>query len=429
MPEETTIVAPATPATTPVQSFSPPKQTKVSLTPEQPKAPPKEVLNREFSMGDFKPGESAPIQLPEQQLTDDEKETQEAARKLAKRGAELRKQEQEGKKDDKPGEQVQDEKQGTHTKPSTSVEGVLKPPQAKETSKTGEQANQQVKGKSDIVPISPVQPAGRDYTGFSQDEVKVLKQMSNEAFEFASKTIKENKELSKLKDSTYLQHPDAYTLSPDYRQAQNEIQFATVEGNGWRDALLLCRQGKPFKLPQGINTETGQLVWSDQLVQPSDTAELELQRLMTESYSIANQRKGALQQLATNFKNRVQTDTQQIQAEAARRFAWVSDPKLMDHIVEVDGVGPKSLKQIKEDFTSLFPPYLRNNLATDIAAHMMIAMVIQKAQLTAALANQQVAETLQKDQLRAEPTSSVRPGPKPEEIGGVREFSMEGMPS
>jgi hypothetical protein len=60
---------------------------------------------------------------------------------------------------------------------------------------------------------------------------------------------------------------------------------------------------------------------------------------------------------------------------------------------------------------------------------MMIAMVIQKAQLTAALANQQVAETLQKDQLRAEPSSSVRPGPKLEEIGGVREFSMENFPS
>ena len=83
-------------------------------------------------------------------------------------------------------------------------------------------------------------------------------------------------------------------------------------------------------------------------------------------------------------------DLQGINAERHNRFAWVQDPKLLDYSVEVEGQGAQKIGDVKQNFKSLFPPYLSNSIAVEVASDMMVAMVIQSAELREAKNNQQV---------------------------------------
>ena len=65
-------------------------------------------------------------------------------------------------------------------------------------------------------------PAGRDYSKYSEEDAKYLKQMSNEAFEHFSKRSEETVALARLLKETKsgkptVDHPDAYVLSDEYR--------------------------------------------------------------------------------------------------------------------------------------------------------------------------------------------------------------------
>lgn len=59
-------------------------------------------------------------------------------------------------------------------------------------------------GKETVKIINLPTKTQRDYAGFSNEETNALKQMSNEGFDLASRVLKENRELKKLKGSTYL---------------------------------------------------------------------------------------------------------------------------------------------------------------------------------------------------------------------------------
>ena len=68
-------------------------------------------------------------------------------------------------------------------------------------------------------------PKGRDYSKFSEEDAKYLKQMSNEAFEHFSKLSEKSNKLQEemeavkqqaAKEVTTADHPDAYILSDEY---------------------------------------------------------------------------------------------------------------------------------------------------------------------------------------------------------------------
>lgn len=397
------------PDETPEPKFTPPKQTHArGITPEQAKEPPKEILEQTFSMDPALLGRAGEAQVKigeEGTITDGEKKVEEP------------------KKEEKKVEKVA-EQEKVEPKPST----ILKPPAETKKEEVKVQEGEKKEVIKQIVPPSKDKPATRDYTGYSAEETAILKAMSNDAFDYTTKLIKESKENAKLKDSTFLQHPEAYTLSPEFKDTQRDVYFANREGQEWAKMLEQCKAGKPFKELTGFDNNGNPTYGAE--IQPNDSIEERLRLNMNNCFGIAQQKQGKLNELGNTFKTRVQSDSQAIQQERAARFAWVSDPKLLDYTINIEGVGEKSIKQIREDMISLFPPYYRNSPGVEVAADLIVALRIQHAELQQALAGKGVAEIKKEEAMRGEPSSHSKPKKESESVNGSpKEFSLSGMPS
>lgn len=280
-------------------------------------------------------------------------------------------------------------------------------------------------GKEVIKTVGLPMKTQRDYAGFSDSEVSAFKKMSDEGYDLASRVIKENRELKKLEGSTYLQHEHAYILDPEFQQANLTVQRSSGEAEHWRQQLVLAEQGKPVYDIKGWDNRTGQLVVGKEYQPNAQLIESIRERLYACNNAIA-QKKQQLESFPTKYSDRIKQDSQVIENEIRNRFAWEQDPKLMDHTLSIefeDGPRDVSLKQIKEDFTSLFPAYLRQNLGVRVAANMMIALKIQDAEIRQLKAGAQVTETIKEERRLVEPTSEHKVAPVlGKSVNGVTEF-------
>ena len=321
-------------------------------------------------------------------------------------------------------------------KPVTEVEkkeekkSVLTPPEGKKE----EKVTTKVAEKVAIKPITPVKEKKDeadtfDYSKFSHQDQLNLKNMSRQSREAYVKLVEENKQLSSLKDANYLQHEQGYTLSPDYQQLQQKDYLARTEGRAWEQALLDIKAGKEFRDITGFDQQ-GNPIYSKPRA-ASDRDEIRVTSNLNACVAAVRDNESALRTFPTQFKQRIGQDLQEINNERNARFAWVQDPKLLDYSVEVEGKGQQKISDIKSDFKNLFPPYLRNNVGVDVASDMMVAMIIQGAELREARNGQQIATIKQQEIARGEPTSDASEAPvsKLREKGVPSVFTLDGLPS
>ncbi len=269
-----------------------------------------------------------------------------------------------------------------------------------------------------------------DYTKFAPHEVEAMKNMSRSARAAHVKLIEENKQLASLKDASYLQHDKGYTLSPEYSELVAQDRNARLEGQAWENAMISIMAGKPYQQPVGFD-ENGRIVLSPEQ-NPTDRDQIRVQNNIHICTNASNQCNQKLQTFPNQFKQRVTQDLQEIQNERAARFAWVSDPKLLDHPVEVEGGGQQKVSEIRNNFKSLLPVYHRNSPIAEVAADLMVALMISSAELREAKSGRVIAEVKQKEAARGEPTSDnvdTAPITKVNGKGIPRTFTMEGFPS
>ena len=285
--------------------------------------------------------------------------------------------------------------------------------------------------KPDI--ITPVKPEGHDafdYSSFTPQEQITLKNMSRQSREYTANLIKENKQLAALKDSTYLQHEQGYTLSPEYQEIQQRNYLAQTEAKCWERALLKIKAGKKFQDIVGFDQKTGQPVMGAEK-DPSDQDEIRISNNLTLCSQYVGQYNNVLQTYSQRFRQQVQSDLQAIEQTQKERFAWVADPKLLEYSINIDGTD-KKVKDIKSDFKNILPIYRQNDVLADVASNLFVAMVIQGAELKEARNEQQIAEIKKQEAVRAEPSSdNVDSQVKKTEINGKTipsMFSLEGAP-
>lgn len=394
--------------TTPVQFPKQPTPTATRLSqPEMPKTPPKEVMDMTFDdvpdmdRGEIKPSiiesktgkEVPPVVLPPLE---------------------------EVEKAEKPKEEKPLEKP-IETPKKDDIISILKPPA------TAKKEEGKEKSKTDVKPISPkdIKPGARDYAGFASEEVTALKGMSNEGYAFATKVLKEKKELESLKGASYLQSPDAFQLDPQYRSIKQDAFFASKEARYWGEQLALVKSGKPCKDITGYD-DKGNFIFGAE-VQPTDAVEEQLRARMNSAQQSVGQLQQKAQQFGQSYQQRIQQDHAQVENERKSRFAWRQDPSLLEHSIVIDGMGEVSLNKIHSDFVNLFPPYQRNHPGVQVAGDLMIAMQIQAAQLRQATQGQQIAEEKKEELQRAEPGSIVKPV-KEQSVHGIETFDDVGMP-
>ena len=121
----------------------------------------------------------------------------------------------------------------------------------------------------EVVEEPQTKTESRNYEEFDESERPLLKQMSNAAFEKYSKNRKEmveaKQQLEEIRTKTpdsklpenFHEHPEAYTLSPEYREAANNYGKAQTEYAHWKQQLINVRNGEPWQGIDGYN-EDGQ---------------------------------------------------------------------------------------------------------------------------------------------------------------------------
>jgi hypothetical protein len=285
----------------------------------------------------------------------------------------------------------------------------------------------------EIKPIMPLSalPKERNYEGFSSEEVQALKAMSNDAFALTSSLIKEKKELSKLKDASYLQHPFAYTLSPEFTKLQEDSYYLNAEGQYWRQQAINIAEGKEWAELKGWDTKGNPVMGPVQ--KPTTEAGKDADRLSLQLFTKAQGTQEQVQQFSGRFQQQIATDNQLIQQECAKRFGWVADPSLLDAKVSNPGYGEKTIRQIRDDYTALFPVYHRNSVGVQVGANLFAALQIYGQRIHELENNKQVAAVKEEEKALIEPTSKERPASKngsAKGMGGweVKEFSLEGLP-
>lgn len=307
---------------------------------------------------------------------------------------------------------------------SNGLPSFLKPPKSAE-----DKAKEAIAPTAKKEVIAKGKEEGKDtfdYSGFSASEVTNLKNMSRQSREFTSSLIKENKELAKLKDGTYLQHPQAYVLSPEFNNMNMEYNQVNQEYQHWRQQLALSKEGKKVRDITGWSKD-GKLVVGEE-VEPNENIEEQLRMQMHRSLSMADGMRSKITDYPNRYKTQITNDMQGIQQERRNRFAWVADPKILDYSVELAGKGEVTLKKMKDDFLAVWPPYLREDAGVQTSADMFLAMVLQGKELEELKASKQVAETKLDEASLVEPSSRIKPGGEIKTINGVKEFSMQGMP-
>jgi hypothetical protein len=400
-----------------------PKHLKIDVA---QKEPPKEVLSTTFSMEGMPKTDGPKVEFPDKPVNT-KPEKKDESTTLPKldptEGGPIGTTTTGESKSEPSGNKPAD------TKPADTKEqptGILKPPAEKKSG--SEDVSKKLSENVKPVNLQDKKGAERDYTGYSNDEVAHLKQMSNPAFEYVTKIIKENKELAKTKDTTFLQHPDAYILSPDYRETVVNQQKLSTELSAFEKALIACKDAKKFVVPTGYDKD-GNMQYSQE-IEPSAAMEVELSKIVNNTANAVSSNNQKLQSMSGNFKERVKSDLKAIQDERHSRFPWVKEPKLMDYTLQIEGVGDVSLKNIKDYFMNLVPPYYRNNPVTEVAADLFIALRIQDAEMGQLKSAKGLSDTKVEEAKRGEPSSEIKnAADTAPEIGGIKKFSLEGMPS
>lgn len=319
----------------------------------------------------------------------------------------------------------------TPTEPQKKEEVTPVEPTAPEAKKEEPKSEpQKIDGPNLLKPlVEKKQTAGtRDYTGFTEEETRILKSMSNEAFNHVAPLLKNRKELERLKDATYLQHPDSYTLHPQYKQAQQQVYAARSEADAWQQQLIKIRSGEKWTPLVGVDPQTGKYIYGPER-EPTVQDEEQVRLSMNRCLQYGEQAQHQLQQMPQQFQHIVQQDLLNIQQERARRFDWVANPELLKHELEFDGGQKRSIESIRSEFLNYFPVYQRNTIGAEVAADLFVAMQVYAQRLKLAEAGKQVAETLKQEATRVEPTAITRPSKSSAPKFGVTEFSLDGLPA
>lgn len=123
-------------------------------------------------------------------------------------------------------------------------------------------------GEEKVEKVEKVDPGKekRDYSEFTADEQAVLKRMPNEAFNYTSEKLRQNKlltaETANLKDTAQhiYSNPEAYRILPESKQLLSDLTAQEDLKGFYQEQLQLASQGKAWTgLKEGANGELERL--------------------------------------------------------------------------------------------------------------------------------------------------------------------------
>ena len=229
-------------------------------------------------------------------------------------------------------------------------------------------------------------PSARDYSKYSEEDTKYLKQMSNEAFEHFSKKSNENVELQKkLEESSEQQtadHPDAYVLSDEYKESYANLTKAQQEQQHWRDQLIKIRNGESWSSIQGYD-DKGSMVLNKEAYKPTQQAEIDVEMALQEAVTLNRKFSDKMQNVSKTFKGNYDEAITLLESEQKANFAWLTDDKVANAEIVLPNVGTTSIKAVKNSFEKAIPKTFRNHPLAELASNLFVTLQLQAAQSTA----------------------------------------------
>lgn len=229
-------------------------------------------------------------------------------------------------------------------------------------------------------------PGARDYSKYSEDDAKYLKQMSNEAFEHFSKKSDENVELQKkLEDTSGQQtadHPDAYVLSDEYKESYANLAKAQQEQQHWRSQLIKIRNGETWSSIQGYD-DKGSMVFNKESYKPTQQAEIDVEMALQEAVTLNRKFSDNMENVSKTFKGNYNEAVTLLESEQKSNFAWLTDEKVANAEIVLPNIGTTSIKAVKNSFEKAIPKTFRNHPLAELASNLFVTLQLQSAQSTA----------------------------------------------
>jgi hypothetical protein len=224
--------------------------------------------------------------------------------------------------------------------------------------------------KPDVRP----EPAKRDFSAFEDEDKEIAKLAPNKTFNLLKERLPKlyafKKEAQELKEKivklesqlngkyipeAWAEHPEAYTLTDDYRELNSQFSRIDFESKHWREQLIALKRGEQWKSLTGFDKE-GNPVYS-QPIDPIPEHEVALNSALNDANFAKNQVLQQANQIKDNFKN--------IHGQAVG--------VVKDYLLKAVDKLPAEQKPVKEDidlFTKNIPPQLRANVMTEVAANL-----------------------------------------------------------
>ena len=222
-------------------------------------------------------------------------------------------------------------------------------------------------------------PKGRDYSKYSEEDAKFLKQMSNDAFEHFSKRTEEVAQLKKQIDETSTtgaDHPDAYLLSDDYRDAYANLTKAQQEQQHWRSQLLKIRNGEKWQSIQGYDND-GRLVRNKDEYKPTQQAEIDVEMAMQEAAGRSRKFNSEMTNVSSTHQKSYKDSIKLFEREQDANFAGRTDDKVANEQLIIPDVGKTTIKTIKDSFTKALPKTFQKHPMAELASNLFVTLQLQ----------------------------------------------------
>ena len=224
----------------------------------------------------------------------------------------------------------------------------------------------------------------RDYSRFSTEDAKYLKQMSNEAFEHFAKRTEETAALQQKLDSTSdkeritADHPDSYILSEDYKEIYGKLLQAQQEQQHWRSQLLKIRNGDAWQNIEGYN-DKGQLVMQKNSFKPTQQAEIDVEMALQEAVGLGRKFTDDLNGVSDTHKSSYNDAVTLLEREQNANFAWLTDEKVAKEKIVVPNTGATTIQELKDGFTEALPKTFRKHPMAELASNLFVTLQLQAA--------------------------------------------------
>ena len=259
----------------------------------------------------------------------------------------------------------------------------------------------------------------RNYEDFDESERPLLKQMSNAAFEKYSKNrnemVEAKQQLEELRTKTsdsklpdnFHEHPEAYTLSPEYREAANNYNKAQTEYAHWKKQLINVRNGEPWQGIDGYNTD-GQMVAGKQAFKATQSSEIDIESALQEAKNFMNQFGQQASHIQDNYSKIYSEADSMLSSEQKKHFAWEEDSERLKTSVETPGGKSSTIGDLKQGFFDAMPGNFQKHPVTNLASNLYVTLQLYSAELGKLKKQLDISETNKKDSRRVEPRSGRR---------------------